>query len=55
MAATPKEIGDVLEFGAYRIDVGQQLLLSGTEIVPLAPKAFDTLLVLVEARGRVVD
>ena len=45
----------VLQFGSYRIDLGQKLLFSGTDIVPLAPKAFETLLALVEEAGRVVE
>jgi TolB-like protein/DNA-binding winged helix-turn-helix (wHTH) protein/Flp pilus assembly protein TadD len=43
------------EFGPYRIDAVNHLLLRGSEPVPLKPKVFDTLLVLVEHRGRVVD
>jgi TolB-like protein/DNA-binding winged helix-turn-helix (wHTH) protein len=46
---------DLLEFQDYRIDAAQKLLLRGGEVVPLAPKVFDTLLVLVNARGRIVD
>ena len=45
----------VVQFGSYRIDLGQKLLFSGTDIVPLAPKAFETLLALVEEAGRVVE
>jgi TolB-like protein/DNA-binding winged helix-turn-helix (wHTH) protein/tetratricopeptide (TPR) repeat protein len=44
-----------LEFYDYRIDARQKLLLRGAEVVPLAPKVFDTLLALASARGRVVD
>lgn len=43
-----------LDFGPFRIDLGNRLLLRGEEPVPLTPKAFDTLLALVERRGRVV-
>ncbi|HYM77772.1 MAG TPA: winged helix-turn-helix domain-containing protein [Candidatus Dormibacteraeota bacterium] len=42
------------EFGPYRLDPAQQLLTDGVRKIPLTPKAFQTLLVLVEARGRVV-
>ncbi|MEK6304532.1 MAG: winged helix-turn-helix domain-containing protein [Acidobacteriota bacterium] len=42
------------EFGAYRIDARDHLLLRDGEAVPLAPKAFDLLLVLVENSGRVL-
>jgi len=43
------------EFGNYRIDLSQRVLLSGTEVVPLAPKTFDMLLALVETNGRIVE
>ena len=42
------------EFGPYRLDPAQQLLMEGTKKVPLTPKAFQTLLVLVENHGQVV-
>jgi DNA-binding winged helix-turn-helix (wHTH) protein/tetratricopeptide (TPR) repeat protein len=44
-----------LEFGSHRIDLEQRLLFSGPKLVPLTPKAFETLFVLVENHGRVVD
>jgi len=40
------------EFGPYRLDPSQDLLLEGTRKIPLTPKAYQTLLVLVENRGR---
>ena len=40
------------EFGKYRLDPSQELLLEGTRKIPLTPKAYQTLLVLVESRGR---
>ncbi|HEX8068787.1 MAG TPA: winged helix-turn-helix domain-containing protein [Pyrinomonadaceae bacterium] len=42
------------EFGPFRIDLRRHLLLRGDEHIPLSPKALQTLLVLVEHRGRVV-
>ncbi|HYO63884.1 MAG TPA: winged helix-turn-helix domain-containing protein [Pyrinomonadaceae bacterium] len=42
------------EFGPFRLDAVRSLLLRGGEHVPLSPKAFETLLVLVRNRGRVV-
>ena len=42
------------EFGAYRIDTLDHLLLRNGEVVPLPPKTFDLLLVLVESNGRVL-
>lgn len=40
------------EFDPFRIDAARRLLLRGGEVVPLAPKVFDTLLALVESGGR---
>src|SRR5262245_31883855 len=42
-------------FGRFRIDVGKRLLFVKDELVALTPKAFDTLLVLVENRGTVLS
>ncbi|HMK23869.1 MAG TPA: winged helix-turn-helix domain-containing protein [Terriglobales bacterium] len=44
----------VYEFGSYRLDPTQQLLTHGGREIPLTPKAFQTLLVLVENQGRIV-
>lgn len=43
------------EFGPFQIDKVNHLLLRNGETVPLKPKVFDTLLLLVENRGRVLD
>lgn len=43
------------EFGSFRIDPSRRRLLRGREVVPLTPKAFDTLLALVESGGHVVE
>lgn len=42
------------EFGAFRLDAQERLLLRDGEIVPLTPKAFDMLLTLVENSGRLL-
>jgi DNA-binding winged helix-turn-helix (wHTH) protein len=42
------------EFGPFRVDPDQRLLLRENQPVPLQPKAFDTLLVLVENSQKVV-
>src|ERR671928_1418619 len=42
-------------FGAFRLDAGERVLLGGRGVVPLTPKAFDTLLVLVEHSGHVLS
>jgi DNA-binding winged helix-turn-helix (wHTH) protein len=43
------------EFGPYRIDARQGVLYREHERVYLTPKAFETLLALVEAGGEIVD
>lgn len=43
------------EFGPFRLDAANRLLFRDGEIVPLKPKVFDTLLVLVERSGQVVS
>ena len=45
---------NLFEFGRFRVDTGQRLLFCDGEVVPLAPKAFDTLLALVESQGAVL-
>jgi DNA-binding winged helix-turn-helix (wHTH) protein/TolB-like protein len=49
-----KQTSHVYEFGAFRVDAGQGLLTREGQVVPLAPKAFDILLVLVESGGLVI-
>ena len=46
---------DILEFGDYQIDVRQKLLLRSGDMLPLAPKLFETLLVLVTSQGKLVE
>jgi len=43
------------EFGPFRLEVAERLLLRDGKPLPLTPKAFDTLLVLVENSGHLVD
>jgi len=43
------------EFGPFRLDAGERRLLQNGRPIPLTPKAFQTLLVLVQNQGRVVD
>jgi len=42
------------EFGPFRLDLEQRLLSHEGETVALAPKVFETLMLLIEHRGRVV-
>lgn len=43
------------EFGRFRVNVAERVLLRDGEIVPLTPKVFDILLTLVENSGQVVS
>jgi DNA-binding winged helix-turn-helix (wHTH) protein/tetratricopeptide (TPR) repeat protein len=43
------------EFGAFRLDTAKHLLFRGSQAVPLTPKAFETLLILVEKSGQAVS
>src|SRR5215510_304652 len=52
MSHQPKPI---YEFGHYRLDVSERLLWRDGEVVPLQPKVFDLLLVLVERHGRLLE
>lgn len=42
-------------FGPFRLDIRQRLLLHEGVIVPLTPRVFDTLLILVESNGHVLE
>jgi len=43
------------EFGPFRMDLAERLLTKGQQVIPLTPKAFDTLVVLVRNSGHVVE
>ena len=43
------------EFGPFRLDPAERKLLRGNQIVPLTPKAFDTLLLLVRNSGHLLE
>jgi|SRR5581483_11431000 len=43
------------EFGRFRLDLTDRVLLRGTEAIPLPPKAAETLVFLVQHAGRVVE
>ena len=46
---------EIYEFGPYVLDSAQMLLRRGDDVVPLQPKALETLLLLVRRRGTVVS
>ena len=45
----------IYEFGPFHLNAEERLLLRDGQPVPLTPKAFDTLLLLVENSGRLLD
>jgi DNA-binding winged helix-turn-helix (wHTH) protein/Tol biopolymer transport system component len=45
----------IYEFGDFRADPAEQLLLHQGQPVPLAPKIFETLLILLNSEGRLID
>jgi len=45
----------VYEFDDFRFDAGHLMLYRGGEAIPLAPKAAETLLVLIERRGQILS
>jgi DNA-binding winged helix-turn-helix (wHTH) protein len=53
--AIGKRARSVYEFGPFRLDSSERLLMRGGEPVQLAPKVFDTLSALLENSGRLVD
>jgi len=49
------QAGHSYEFGTFLLDVSEHRLLCRQEVVPLSPKVFETLLVLVENSGHVLE
>ena len=50
-----KQPRHLFEFGRFRLDRTERFLFQDGAAVPLSPRLFDTLLVLVENRGHVVE
>lgn len=50
----PSVVNGLYEFGEFRLDPQKRTLWQGEEAVSLTPKAFDTLLVLIESQGQLV-
>ena len=50
-----KPANQLYQFGPFRLDTVERVLFREGEVVPLKPKVFDTLLVLIEHSGRVVE
>src|SRR6478736_5053128 len=47
--------GNSYQFGPFRLDPSERLLLRDGQVVSLTPKAFDLLVYLVERQGRLVE
>jgi len=47
--------GKIYSFGAFELSAGERVLRQAESIIPIPPKAMATLLVLVQAEGRVVS
>ena len=45
----------IYEFGSFQLDPAEHALLHDGKIVPLTPKVFDTLLILIENNGHLVE
>jgi DNA-binding winged helix-turn-helix (wHTH) protein len=45
----------IYEFGDFRVDSGRRILFRDTDQIPLTPKVFDTLALLVANHGQVLD
>ena len=50
-----KKTERLYEFDKFRVDINQKCLWRDAELVSITPKAFDTLVVLIENRGNLVD
>ena len=50
-----KQFNHLYEFGEFRLDAAERVLRHGEKPVPLTPKAFETLLVLVRRGGHLVQ
>ena len=55
MPAAENQTGEIYDFGPFRIDREKQILLRDGELVPLTPKAFQLLLVLVRRGNQVIS
>jgi DNA-binding winged helix-turn-helix (wHTH) protein len=52
--STDQKVKQLYEFGPFRVDPEKELLLRGSKTVPLTPKTFQVLLVLVRHSKEVV-
>jgi Tol biopolymer transport system component/DNA-binding winged helix-turn-helix (wHTH) protein len=50
-----KQLKKLYEFGQFRLDPAERLLVRDGEVIPLQPKVFDLLLALVEHHGHLLE
>jgi TolB-like protein/Tfp pilus assembly protein PilF len=50
-----KQVIEVYEFGKFRLNVAEGKLFCEETLIPLTPKAFETLIVLLKRNGEIVD
>jgi Tol biopolymer transport system component/DNA-binding winged helix-turn-helix (wHTH) protein len=55
MMVMSREARRLYEFGPFCLDATERLLMRGGKVVSLPPKVFETLLVLVEHRGHILE
>jgi Tol biopolymer transport system component/DNA-binding winged helix-turn-helix (wHTH) protein len=51
----PLQSRELYDFGPFRADVAERVLTKGQQVIPLTPKAFDTLVFLLCNPGRAVE
>jgi DNA-binding winged helix-turn-helix (wHTH) protein len=51
----PRKEKRFYEFGSFRLDLNARMLMRDSEIVPLTPKALETLFFLVQRCGELVS
>lgn len=49
------QVNHIYEFGEFRMETAERLLLGKEGPIPLTPKAFDTLLILVQQSGHLIE
>src|SRR2546423_12147752 len=55
MAMMLRQDAHLFEFGPFRLDIAEKVFFKNGEPLPLAPKAFELLAILVERSGHLVD
>ncbi len=50
-----KQVNEVYEFGKFRLNVAEGKLFCDETLIPLTPKAFETLIVLLKKNGQIVS